>query len=74
MLVNFEILKQHYFVNAKDKYFEGKIFMNDNRFVKFVKIFPLEKTCYTVFCVGGSKVEQFYYYHNTYVKGVATEL
>ena len=29
--------------NAFSKYFEGKIFTNDYRFVKFVKIFPSKK-------------------------------
>ena len=40
--------------SAFSKYFEGKIFTNGYR-LKFVKIFPLEKTRYTVFlrCVGG---------------------
>ena len=30
------------------KYFKGKIFTNGHQFVKFVKIFPLEKTLYAV--------------------------
>ena len=28
---------------SSSKYFEGKIFTNNNQFVKFVKIFPLEE-------------------------------
>ena len=30
------------------KYFRRKNFMNDAQFAKFMKIFPLKKTCYTV--------------------------
>ena len=43
-----ESRQEHTVANACSKYFEGKIFMNGYRFVKFVKIFPLEKTHYTV--------------------------
>ena len=38
-----ESRQEHTVPNAFSKYFEGKIFTNGYRFVKFVKIFPLEK-------------------------------
>ena len=39
-----ESRQEHTVPNAFSKYFEGKIFTNGYRFMKFVKIFPLEKT------------------------------
>ena len=36
--------QEHTVPNAFSKYFEGKIFTNGYRFVKFMKIFPLKKT------------------------------
>ena len=48
VLVNFEILKQCYFVNAHGKYFEGKIFTNGNWSWNSWKIFPLKTTHYVV--------------------------
>ena len=39
-----ESRQEHTVPNAFSNYFEAKIFTNGYRFVKFVKIFPLEKT------------------------------
>ena len=38
-----ESRQEHTVPNAFSKYFEGKIFTNGYRFMKFVKIFPLEE-------------------------------
>ena len=40
--------KFHKLSNVFSKHFKGNIFMNGNWFIKFIKIFPLEKPCYTV--------------------------
>ena len=46
---NFHESRQEHTVPNACKYFKGKIFTNGYRFVKFMKIFPFEKTRYMVY-------------------------